>query len=96
MDAIELIKKAGELTTEYKVAKSNGFWGVFSFVIGSAIVVGTMVMPALQTDSKASIIAGGVIAALGILQKTLVGLGYVKSRTEVKVKATEVLPEIDG
>ena len=74
----------GKDTTEYKEAKSASIWGIVAMVLGFLVTIGASIAEALGTDTKAAIIAGAVVAAAGLAQKTLVSLGYIKSRTEVK------------
>ena len=80
--------KPGKDTTEYKEAKSGSVWGIVAMVLGMLLTIGATVAESLGTDSRIGIIAGAVIAVAGIAEKTLVSLGYIKSRTEVK-KAAE-------
>jgi len=79
----------GEETTEHAAAKSGSFWSILTIVLGAATMIGSAVLPSLGTNSKAGIIAGAVIGCVGIVTKCLVDLGYIKSRTEVKVSANE-------
>lgn len=79
--------KEGVETSEKKVADSASRWGVIATVIGAVISIGSIAIPALGDGSRIGIIAGAIIALAGIVQKTLVSLGYIKSRTEVKVAA---------
>jgi len=78
----------GKDTTEYKEAKSGSVWGIVAMILGMLLTIGATVAESLGTDSRIGIIAGAVIAVAGIAEKTLVSLGYIKSRTEVK-KAAE-------
>ncbi len=75
-------------TSEKKVADSASIWGSIATVLGILLSVGSAVIPALSDGSNAGLIAGAVIAVAGILQKTLVSLGYIKSRAEVKAAAS--------
>jgi len=77
--------KEGEKTTELKVAQGEKVWGIIATVVGLLVTLGATVAEALGTEAKAGIIAGAVVAVAGIIQKTLVSLGYIKSRTDVKV-----------
>ena len=85
-DVVEV--KAGEVTSEKKVADGANVWGSVATVIGAVISIGSMVLPALGDGSKFGILAGALIAVAGIVQKTLVSLGYIKSRTDVKAAAS--------
>ncbi|MCK6376016.1 MAG: hypothetical protein L6Q69_18220 [Zoogloea sp.] len=81
--------KKGVETTEWVAAKSGRFWSILTTVIGLVTTVGSMVVETLGHDSKAGIVAGAAIAVVGIVMKTLNNLGYIKSRTEVKVASSE-------
>jgi len=74
----------GKDTTEYKEAKSASVWGIVAMVLGFLVTVGGSVAEALGTDSEAAIICGAIIAVAGVAEKTLVSLGYIKGRSEVK------------
>lgn len=82
--------KSGKETTEYKEAQSAKLWGVISMVLGFITVTGAQVIQAmnLTEDSTAGIIAGAIIAAAGLAYRTLVSLGYIKSRADVKQAAS--------
>lgn len=80
--------RVGAETSEKKVADSANVWGSITTVLGIIISVGSTLTPALGDGSNIGIIAGAIIAFAGIAQKTLVSLGYIKSRTEVKAAAS--------
>jgi len=75
----------GKDTSEYKEAKSASVWGIVAMLLGTLITIGGAVAEALGTDTKSAIIAGAIVATAGVLQKTFVSLGYIKSRSDVKV-----------
>ena len=77
----------GKDTTEYAVAKSAGLWGVIGMILGFISVSGSQILEAagVVSDSTVGVIGGSVIAFASLLLKTLSGLGYIKSRTDVKV-----------
>ena len=80
--------KVGEETSEKRVADNASRWGAIATVLGTVITIGSTVIPALGDGSKIGIIAGAIIALAGIVQKTLVSLGYIKSRADVKAAAS--------
>ncbi len=79
---------AGVDTSEKKVADGASVWGSVATILGVVLSVGSTLLPSLGDGSKLGIIAGAIIALAGIVQKTLVSLGYIKSRTEVKAAAS--------
>lgn len=79
--------KSGVETSEHKVAQSGSLWGNIATVLGLVITLGSTVAPVLGEGTKAGAIAGAVITLAGIVETTLVKLGYIKSRTEVKAAA---------
>ena len=79
---------AGTGTSEKKVADKANLWGSIATVLGLIITIGSAVSPALSNGSNAGLIAGAAIAIAGIVQKTLVSLGYIKSRADVKAAAS--------
>ncbi len=87
-DQLKQAPVPGVQTTEYERAKSSGLWGVAAVVLGGIVAVVPTVTDTLAADSKVAVIAGAVVAVAGIIQKTLADLGYIKSRTDVKVSAS--------
>ena len=79
--------KPGELTSEFKVAKSSGTWGIVAMVLGFLATIGGTIAVSLGADTELGIVAGAVVAFAGIAQKTLTDLGYINSRTQVKASA---------
>ena len=75
----------GEKTSEYAIAKNAGAWGVASLVLGMIIQVGSMIAQGFGNETTIGIIVGACVSIAGILLKTLTSLGYIKSRTDVKV-----------
>lgn len=80
--------KDGKTTSEFEQAQSSKGWAVVSTVLGMVIASGSAVTEMLGMDNTVGIIVGAVIAVFGIIQRTLVDLGYIKSRTDVKVAAS--------
>lgn len=80
--------KEGLLTSEFERAKSAGVWGIVAIILGAVTTIGSVVIPTLDQHSTAGIIAGALLSVVGVIGKTLADLGYVKSRTEVKVAAS--------
>lgn len=80
--------KTGVQTTEFKIAQNSSKWGAIAMVLGAVTTIGSTLLPALGANSKIGIMAGAVIAFAGIVQKTLVDLGYIKGRSDVKVAAS--------
>lgn len=76
--------KSGIETSEHAHAKSAGIWGVVAMVLGIILSTGATIVSAFGTDTKVAIIGGAVIAVAGVVQKTLVTLGYIKGRSDVK------------
>ena len=81
----------GTQTSEYQQAKSSSLWGTIGTVLG-AIVAMTPLVDA-SGSSKFAALAGAIIAAASIAMKTLTTLGYIKSRTDVKITATSAKAE---
>ena len=77
----------GVKTTEYAVAKSNSVWGIVAMILGVVLTVGASIVESFGVDTKQAIIGGAVVALAGIAQKTLSSLGYIKSRSDVKIQA---------
>ena len=98
---------SGKDTTEYEAAQSGSKWGILATVLGIVVTLGSIVAAAFGESTTAGIVAGTLVALAGIGQKTLVNLGYIKSRTDVKAAASSAnatpaggsanveLPELD-
>jgi len=76
--------KPGVETTEYKEVQSASVWGIVAMVLGILTTIGATIAESLGSDTTTAIIVGAVVASAGIMQKTLVSLGYISSRTKVK------------
>ena len=86
--------KSGEQTTEFKEAQSAKLWGALSIILGLVLSVGAQVADSLGADSKLGVIAGAVVAVAGIMYRTLVSLGYIKARADVKAASKTEGPEL--
>jgi len=84
-------QKSGTETSEYTVAQQANFWGVVGLVLGGLVTFGDQIVAALwgkDVTSPAYVIGGACIACASIAYKTLVSLGYIKARSEVKTATT--------
>jgi len=81
--------KEGVSTTEYEALKSGKFWTIIAIVLGLIATFGSTVAAALGAESSIGIIVGAIIAGAGLAAKTFIDLGYIKSRTQVKVAEAE-------
>lgn len=79
----------GKKTSEYAVAQSGGKWGVIALVLGVVIQLGSMITQSQGSDSTIGLVVGACVSVAGIVLKTLTSLGYIKSRTDVKVSAED-------
>lgn len=77
--------KPGRDTTEYQVTQSSNAWSIVEVVLGLLITIGSAVATSFGAETHSGIIVGAVVAVFAIAQNTLVKLGYVKSRRDVKV-----------
>lgn len=80
--------KSGVSTSEYGQAKAGSLWGIIATILGILISVGGTVGEVVGANTKLAIIAGVVVSVAGAVQTTLVQLGYINSRTEVKKAAS--------
>jgi len=71
-------------TTEHDIAQSSKVWGIVALVLGMLTTIGASVADGLGAETTAAIIVGAVVAVAGIAQRTLIELGYIKSRADVK------------
>lgn len=79
---------AGATTTEYKVAQKAEIWGIVSIVLGLVISIGSLIAEGFGSNTQVGVWAGMAITIAGKIQQTLTALGYIKSRTDVKVAAS--------
>ncbi len=78
--------KPGNETTEYARAKSATWLAYVGLALASLLSYGPDVLGWLPESGPGAPVLAAVIAVAGIVQKTLVDLGYIRSRTEVKVE----------
>ncbi|MCE5229022.1 hypothetical protein LLG95_05435 [bacterium] len=80
--------KPGSETTEYRQARQANTWGIVGLILGGIIAVGPGLVDKFwgaNQNSVAYIAAGGALSVVSVIYKMLVDLGYIKSRTDVKV-----------
>ena len=76
----------GKETSEYAVASSNSVWGIVATILGMIMTFGGAIAEGCGVDTKGAIIAGACVAISGQLLKLFSGLGFIKSRTDIKVE----------
>jgi len=79
-----IIAKAGKDTTEYQRTKSASVQMYITLFLAVALTYLPQIVTWLPEGSKVTAIVAAIIATLGIIQKLLVDLGYIKSRTILK------------
>jgi len=84
--------KPGEQTTELKEASSAKVWAIIGVVLGFLLEVGGGVVNSLDMSGNALILSGAILQAISLFRATLVQLGYIKSRENVKVAAELAKP----
>ena len=77
--------KAGAETTEYKKTKEANWTLYFSMALGLIIAYGPSLAGKLEYGSTYAVVAGAVVALAGIGQKMMIDLGYIKSRTDLRI-----------
>lgn len=82
--------KNGRETSEYEQAKSAGVMGWVALILGVLTTQGALLLEKISAGHEGAtwaIVAGAVVAFAGLVQTTLAKLGYIKSRSDVKVAA---------
>lgn len=82
--------KPGKDTTEFQQTKSAKVWAIVGTVLGLILQVGGGLLATLTEQGLTGtyiIIGGFVLQAIALAQKALIDLGYINSRTQVKVAA---------
>jgi len=79
----------GRVTTEYKELQSANRWAVVGYGLAASLGVFQIILSVTGAHSRVGLIVSGVIGVLAVVQKTLIQLKYIESRTRVK-EATEV------
>ena len=79
--------KPGKDTTEHEQTKKADTMAIVGMVLAAVIAYAPKVIEGLNGESKWAIIAGGVVGVMSITLSTLTKLGYIQSRTAVKVAA---------
>jgi hypothetical protein len=75
---------SGKQTSEFELASAPNRWGIVALVLGGIITIGSQLIESLGSLSYWGIIAGAAVAIATEVRKTLIQLGYIKSRTELK------------
>lgn len=78
----------GAKTTEYARAESASYWGIVGMILGAVITTAPPLVERIfggEPDGTAYVVSGAIVAGLSILYKAFVDIGYIKSRTDVKV-----------
>lgn len=75
----------GRDTTEFREAKSANWISVVAMVLGAIVAYAPKLLEMAPEDSKWAVIGGASVALCGVILKMLTSLGYIKSRTDVKV-----------
>ena len=76
--------REGKLTSEYATMKATGWVAYAVVVVGSILAFAPWIMN-VTDGTQAATWVGGILAAVGLASKVLTTLGYMKSRTDVKV-----------
>lgn len=76
----------GRDTTEYAEARAGGTMGLITMILGVAVSLGTILAESGE-NTWVGIMAGAFVAIAGIVQTTLIKLGYIQSRGQVKSAA---------
>ena len=79
--------KPGVETTEFKEAQQGQVMSIIGMVLGILMVYAPKILELTPEDSKYAVIGGAVVTVASVVHDTLVKLGYINSRTQVKVAA---------
>ena len=74
----------GKETSEFAQTNGAALMANVLTILGVIGSFGSGISGALGADTKIGVIVGAVVAIAGILSRTLVTLGYTKSRTDIK------------
>ncbi len=79
----------GNTTSEYQVTQGANTWGAIGIILGAIVAFGPTIMERLSgvvpEGSTAYVVCGAIISVASLLYRTLVSIGYIKSRTEIKL-----------
>ena len=79
--------KPGETTSENKVTKSMQFFAYFATIASLVATYGPKLIDSLPDGGTATAIVAAVVSGTAVLAALFTSLGYIKSRTDVKVSA---------
>lgn len=88
---VTTLARPGEETTEFKAAESGRLWSILTMILGFLTTAGSLVADLFGANTELGVIAGAVVGIAGIVSKTFVDLGYIKSRTAVKEAGLKAL-----
>ena len=88
----------GKDTSEFSLAKSSNAAFYVSMILAAVVAYGPQVLGIVDEGSAAQVWLGLAIAVAGAIQKALIQIGYIKSRTDIKnvQAAAGKLPELDS
>lgn len=86
-DMREPATKPGATTSEFAEVQSAGALAHAATLLGTLAAIGSTIAAALGENTRLGIIAGAVVTVAGVVARTLIALGYTKSRTDVKAAA---------
>lgn len=78
--------RPGASTTEYAQVRTGNVWAIIAVVLGVIVMVASSLVQT-QGDTTIGILAGAALSIAGVVESTLVKLGYIKARREVKKAA---------
>ena len=79
----------GKQTSEYAVTQGANTWGAVGIILGAVVAFGPTIIERLSgvipEGSKTYVVCGAIISVASLIYRTLVTVGYIKSRTEIKL-----------
>lgn len=78
----------GVVSTEYERTVAGGWWGAVLMAVGALVAASeTIVNFAAGMDSHAGQVVGMLMAIIGAIYKAVLEMGYIASRSQIKVSA---------
>jgi hypothetical protein len=92
---IDLISRAGNLTSEFAAFKSASFWGKAAMIAGALTTLAGLIGSTFP-NSHLAVLVGSIGAAVGVLVTAGTSIHYVQGRQNLKANAQSVLGAIQS
>lgn len=91
---VDLLSKAGEESSEFKVARNAGRMALVLFFVGLFALLCATATNVFGSNSRVGIIAGTISTVIGVLSSALASMGYSSARADTKTAAGSLASDL--